>query len=65
MFLSVINSSGPDKYYTCYLGGVIVSINNKPIINRDILSSEVRVLSIIKSIFFSEYQGNGQKVFFS
>jgi hypothetical protein len=59
MFLSIISNSGLDKYYAYYLGGVIVSINNKFIINRDILSSEVRVLSIAKFIFFSEYQENG------
>jgi hypothetical protein len=51
MFLGIISNNGPNKYYTCYLGGVIVSINNKLIINRDIPNSEVRVLSIAK--FFS------------
>jgi hypothetical protein len=47
-----------------YLGGVIISINNKFIINRDILNSKIRVLSIIK-FFSSEYQEGRQKTFFS
>jgi hypothetical protein len=52
MFLSIVNSSRPNKYYTCHLGEIMVSINNKIIINRNIPSSEVRVLSIVESIFF-------------
>jgi hypothetical protein len=46
VFLSIISNNRPDKYYTYYLGGVIVSINNKLIINRDILNNEIKVLSI-------------------
>jgi hypothetical protein len=52
VFLSIISNNRLDKYYACYLGGVIVSINNKLIINKDIPSSEVRVLPIAKSILF-------------
>jgi hypothetical protein len=52
VFLGVISNNRPDKYYAYYLGRVIVSINNKLIINRDIPSNEIRVLSITKSIFF-------------
>jgi hypothetical protein len=51
MFLGIISNRGLDKYYTYYLGGIIVSINNKLIINRDIPSNEVKVLSIAKFIF--------------
>jgi hypothetical protein len=46
VFLGIISSSGLDKYYTCYLGGIIVSINNKLIINRDIPNNKIRVPSI-------------------
>jgi hypothetical protein len=65
VFLGVVSSSGPDKYYTCYLGRIMVSINNKLIINRDILSSEVRVLFIIESVFFLNIKETGRKFFFS
>jgi hypothetical protein len=64
IFLGVVSNSGPDKYYTCYLGGIIVSINNKLIINRDIPSSEVRVPLITKFIFFLNIRETGKKLFF-
>jgi hypothetical protein len=64
MFFSVVSSSGPDKYYTCHLGEVMVSINNKFIIDRDVLSGEVRVLSIAKSIFFLNIKETGRKFSF-
>jgi hypothetical protein len=51
VFLSIISNSRPNKYYACYLGGVIVSINNKFIINENILNNEMKVLSITKFIF--------------
>jgi hypothetical protein len=52
MFFSVISNSGLDKYYACYLGGVIVSINNKLIIERDIPNNKIRIPSIAESVFF-------------
>jgi hypothetical protein len=64
MFLSIVSNSGPDKYYTCYLGGIMVSINNKFIINRDILSSEIKVSFIIESIFFLNIREAGRKFSF-
>jgi hypothetical protein len=64
VFLSVVSSNGPDKYYIYYLGGVIVSINNKFIIDKDILNSEIRVLSITKLIFFLNMKKTSRKFFF-
>jgi hypothetical protein len=64
VFLGVVSSSKPDKYYASYLGGVIVSINNKLIINKDILSGEVRVPPIAKSILFLNIREAGRKLSF-
>jgi hypothetical protein len=64
MFLGVISSNRPDKYYVCYLGGVIVFINNKFIINKDILNSEIKVLPIAKFIFLLNIKEVGQKLSF-
>jgi hypothetical protein len=63
VFFSIVSSSRPNKYYTYYLGRVIVSINNKFIINKDIPSSEIKVLSIAKSIFFLNIKETGRKFF--
>jgi hypothetical protein len=65
IFFSIVSSSGPDKNYTCYLRGVIVFINNKLIINRDIPSNEIKVLSIAKFIFFLNIKETNRKFFFS
>jgi hypothetical protein len=64
VFFGIVSNSGSDKYYIYYLGGVIVSINNKFIINRNILSSEVKVLSITESIFFLNIREAGRKFSF-
>jgi hypothetical protein len=64
VFLGVISSSGPDKYYTCYLGGVIVSINNKLINNGDIPNNKIKVLLIAKSIFLLNIRETSRKLFF-
>jgi hypothetical protein len=64
VFLSVISSSGPNKYYAYYLGGVIVSINNKLIIDKNILNNEIRILSIVKFVFFLNIRETGRKFSF-
>jgi hypothetical protein len=64
VFLGVISNNKLDKYYTCYLGGVIVFINNKFIINRDIPNSEIRVLLIAKFILFLNIKETGRKFSF-
>jgi hypothetical protein len=64
VFLSIISNSGLDKYYICYLGGVIVFINNKLITDGDIPNNKIRILSIIKFSSSSEYQESRQKAFF-
>jgi hypothetical protein len=52
VFLGVISSSGSDKYYAYYLGGIIVSINNKFIIDRDILNSSKSGFRLLLSLSF-------------
>jgi hypothetical protein len=64
VFLSVVSSSGPDKYYVCYLGGVMVSINNKLIIDGDIPSSEIRVPPIAESVFLLNIRETSRKLSF-
>jgi hypothetical protein len=64
IFLGVVSNSGLDKYYACYLGGVIVSINNKFIINGNIPNNKVRVLFITKSIFSLNIKETGRKFSF-
>jgi hypothetical protein len=64
VFLGIISNSGLNKYYTCYLGGVIVSINNKLIIDRDILSSKIRALFIIEFVLFLNIRKAGRNLFF-
>jgi hypothetical protein len=64
VFLGIVSNSRLDKYYIYYLGGVIVSINNKLIINRDIPSNEVKVPSIAESILFLNIREAGRKLSF-
>jgi hypothetical protein len=64
VFFSIINNSGLNKYYAYYLGGVIVFINNKFIIDRDIPSGEIRVPSIAKSVLFLNIKEISRKFFF-
>jgi hypothetical protein len=63
VFLSVVNNNRLNKYYTCYLGGIIVSINNKLIINRDISSSEIKVLFIAKFFLSLNIKKTNRKFF--
>jgi hypothetical protein len=58
IFLSIISSNKPDKYYTYYLGGVIIFIN------KDILNNEIRVLFISESVFFFGISGRQAESFF-
>jgi hypothetical protein len=64
VFLSIISSNRLYKHYTCYLGGVIVSINNKLIIDRDMPSSEIRVLFIAKFFLLLNIKETSKKFSF-
>jgi hypothetical protein len=46
------------------LGGIIVSINNKLIINRDILSSKIKIPFIAKFIFSLNIKKTSRNLFF-
>jgi hypothetical protein len=64
MFLSIVSNSGLDKYYKYYLGGVIVSINNKLIIDGDIPNNKIKVPSIAESILFLNIKKTSRKFSF-
>jgi hypothetical protein len=64
MDVSIISNNGPNKYYIYYLRRIIVSINNKLIINRDILNNKIKILSIAKKYFLLNIKKKQAESFF-